>query len=356
MPHMTTGLTARDPARATQGFTMFTPLDLPRTYLLNMAGEAVHEWDIGGKSTNYGRLLPNGNLLVSIRTERSGPLRQAGGLMRELDWDGNEVWRYEDPYQHHDLRRRPDGNTLYLAWELLPEAYAARVRGGIPGSEHEMGIWGDCVREVDAGGKLVWEWRAWEHTEIERFPLHPRQLRHEYAHANTIFPLPGGDALICYRHIDLLGIIDRETGAYSWTRHDPELGGPHDAQMLDNGNMMIFANRSGLMPRGSAVLEFEPETGETVWAYRGNPTHSFDSNFISGCQRLWTGNTLICEGLWGRIFEVTPGGDIVWEYVSPHTFVRREGASHGDVNFVFRAYRYAPDGPEIRGRLDGLLG
>ena len=29
------------------------------------------------------------------------------------------------------------------------------------------------------------------------------------------------------------------------------------------------------------------------------------------------GNTLICEGSNGRIFEVTPAGEIVWEYVNP---------------------------------------
>ena len=351
MRHLKTGLTDHDRSAATPGFTLYTPLDLPRSILLNMQGEEVHGWDIGGRSTSYTHLLDNGNLLTATKTEASVPLVQAGGLMRELDWDGNVVWEFNDPGQHHDFRRLANGNTTYLAWVLLPGDYAERVQGGMPGSEHEDGIWGDVIREVDAAGQLVFEWRAWEHLAIEDYPLEPKSNRHAFAHANTIFAMDNGDYLSCFRHIDLLAIAGRATGAISWLHHDPELGGPHDAQFLANGNLMIFANRGGLHPRGSAVIEFNHLTGDEVWRYRGNPTHTFASNFISGCQRLWSGNTLICEGLWGRIFEVTPDGQIVWEFVNPHSFHRDFGASLGDVNYVFRAYRYESGGPEIQSRL-----
>jgi hypothetical protein len=51
-------------------------------------------------------------------------------------------------------------------------------------------------------------------------------------------------------------------------------------------------------------------------------------------QRLPNGNTLITEGADGRVFEVTTGGDIVWEYVSPYFGVDAPGT-----NRVYRAYR-----------------
>ena len=35
-----------------------------------------------------------------------------------------------------------------------------------------------------------------------------------------------------------------------------------------------------------------------------------------GAQRLPNGNTLITESDAGRVFEVTEGGDIVWEFVN----------------------------------------
>ncbi len=43
----------------------------------------------------------------------------------------------------------------------------------------------------------------------------------------------------------------------------------------------------------------------------------FYSSFISGTQRLSNGNTLICSGANGTIFEVTPEKAIVWKYVNP---------------------------------------
>ena len=39
--------------------------------------------------------------------------------------------------------------------------------------------------------------------------------------------------------------------------------------------------------------------------------------FISGAQRLPNGNTLICSGANGTLFEVTPDKEVVWKYVNP---------------------------------------
>ena len=66
-------------------------------------------------------------------------------------------------------------------------------------------------------------------------------------------------------------------------------------------------------------------------------------------ERLANGNTLICEGQWGRLFEVTPDSEIVWDYVSP--YFNGKDVPYAEGNFVFRCYRYAADSPEISGRL-----
>jgi hypothetical protein len=46
-----------------------------------------------------------------------------------------------------------------------------------------------------------------------------------------------------------------------------------------------------------------------------------------------------CESDFGRIFEVTAQGELVWEYVNPYF---NEGPN-GLNNRVFRAYRYSAD-------------
>ena len=162
MRYLQRGLTHHDPARATPGFTLYTPLRNATAYLVNMAGAIVHQWDLPAGPSHYGSLLPTGNLLMALRSPDSPPDMARGGSMRELDWDGNLVSEYIDPYQHHDLRRCANGNLMYLGWHVLPEAQAARVQGGIPGSEHAMGIWGDYIREVTPAGETVWQWNGWE--------------------------------------------------------------------------------------------------------------------------------------------------------------------------------------------------
>jgi hypothetical protein len=64
----------------------------------------------------------------------------------------------------------------------------------------------------------------------------------------------------------------------------------------------------------------------------------FYSNLISSAQRLMNGNTVICEGHGGRVFEVTAEKEIVWEYISPYDDGRTPRAT--DPNAVYRAYRY----------------
>lgn len=345
------GITKFDRGEATPGATLFSPLRQKETYLIGMCGEILHQWNLEAQPGNYGYLLSNGNLLVAIKTE-DGPsgINAGGGKIQELNWDGEIVWEYQDDYQHHDFRRCHNGNTIYLGWELLSEGSAAQVRGGEFGRTHPDGIWSDYIREVNPKGETVWEWHMWENMDIEKYPNAPMSGRREWAHANSIMPLSNGNIMVSWRHNNLIAVINKKTGQFDFEWFDFELGFQHDFQALENGNYMVFINQSSGPPGGgSRVLEFDPNTKETVWEYTGNPRYTFHSPFISGAQRLSSGNTLICEGMWGRIFEVTPQKNIVWEYISPY-FTKKNGEEPIDNN-IFRAYRYDVDGPEIRNRV-----
>jgi hypothetical protein len=345
------GVTEIDCDRATAGVTLFTPLLQKQTYLIGMRGEILHDWELSAIPGNYGYLLPNGNLLIAVKTEDGPPsLNAGGGAIQELDWDGNTVWEFHDDYQHHDFRRCANGNTIYLGWELLPVEHAVRVCGGEYGLRHPDGIWGDYIREVNHKGETIWEWHMWENMDIEKYPNAPMSGRREWAHANSIMPLKNGDVMVSWRHNNLIAVIDRQTGQFNFEWCDNALGFQHDFQILDNGNYMVFVNQKpGAPGGGSQVLEFDPKTKDTVWDYEGNPRYTFHSPFISGAQRLKSGNTLICEGMWGRIFEVTPDKDLVWEYVSP--FFTPQDETNSISNCIFRAYRYDVDGPEIQNRI-----
>jgi hypothetical protein len=157
---------------------------------------------------------------------------------------------------------------------------------------------------------------------------------------------------------------------------DQQLHGQHDAQWiaegrLGAGNILIYDNGNG-RPQGqySAVDEIVPPADEDggypallpgvpfgpvqpLWSYVADPPTSFFSNNISGAERLPSGNTLVCEGSPGRLFEVESTGsdEIVWDYINP---VSNAGIAHqGDSarnGPVFKARWYPADFPGFAGQ------
>ena len=220
----------------------------------------------------------------------------------------------------------------------------------LPGTAHADGcMYGDNIFEITPMGKTVWEWHACRDMQVENYPLISNQLRDEFAHANAISPLENGDIYISFRRLNMIGLIDKQTKKMKWQHRDDSFGMQHDCAPLPNGNITLFANGINTTTNPfSRVIELDPRTHKTVWEYRAKPAYTFFSPHISGAQRLSTGNTLICEGQWGRLFEVMPEGEIVWEYVSPFMGPDRAGDPS---NEVFRAYRYAEDSPQIRNRV-----
>ena len=91
-------------------------------------------------------------------------------------------------------------------------------------------------------------------------------------------------------------------------------------------------------------MQFNPVTLEITWQYTPleagfflfTDASKFYSSYISAAQRLPNGNTLITEGSDGRLIEVTPEHEIVWEYINPY-FKTAFGKFSN--NMVYRAYR-----------------
>ncbi len=344
-----------NPQKAYDGYTLFAPKGGSEVWLIDMEGRFVHHWEMDLNPGEYGILLPDGHLLYAGRL-RDRPLEftGAGGKLVEVDWDGNIVWRYEDPYMHHDFYRMDNGNTMVLRWGSVPHDIAVRVKGGLPGTECRGMIWADSFQEVTPTGKVVWEWLGYEHLDPVLDIICPLCHRSEWTHANACFVLPNGDILTTFRRTDTIALIDKGTGDIKWRWGVGELAHPHNPTLLDNGNILVFDNgvhrKNGKGFRSySRVVEVNPKTGKIEWEYQSVPPHHFYAPVISGCQRLPNGNTLICEGTEGRLFEVTPDKEVVWEFVNPFYFKDKK-PQIGWNNLVFRAYRYSPDHPGLKGK------
>jgi len=172
------------------------------------------------------------------------------------------------------------------------------------------------------------------------------------------------------RQTNTTGIIDHKTGKIVWhmgpdytaSKELRKLGvviGQHHCHIIPRGlpgegNLLIFDNGgyggfgapnpgaptgvNNALRDHSRVLEIDPTTLELVWEYTANKGGyrdkcRFYADYVSSAQRLPNGNTLITEGSFGRLFEVTPDHETVWEYVSPFYNMDEK------FNLVYRAYR-----------------
>ena len=168
--------------------------------------------------------------------------------------------------------------------------------------------------------------------------------------------------IIGSRTASFLAIISAETGEVVW-RLGPDLSpgqpgaeigqlvGPHHAHMIPNGlpgagNILVFDN-GGISGYGgpsgfprytraySRVVELNPRTMRKVWEYGPTSgTKLFFSPALGSAQRLPNGNTFVASGAEGRLFEVTPNGQVVWG----HQVKDKNGGTN-----VYRAYRVPPE-------------
>ncbi len=350
-------VTTYDSRKAYQGYTLFAPHFGRDVWLIDMKGRVVHHWTMDHLPGGDGRLLPSGTLLRLNKTLRE-PLPFLGSVSSELveiDWEGTVVWKHEDPYLHHDFIRFDNGNTILNRHVLVPKELVPKIRGGIPGTELEGVMWDNGLQEITPDGQVVWEWLGYEHqdTDIDVIcPLCPRTI---WNYVNGLYPTAQGDIIVSCRHFNTLSLIDRKTGQITWRWGSPyELGHPHNPTCLDNGNVLVFDNGFHRQTphevsdeNYSRVMEVNPTTGTIAWEYKDKNVQNFYSGICSNAERLPNGNTLICESSKGRLFEVTPDQEVVWEFLNPFYF---EWGRFGLNNVVFKAHRYGVDFEGFRGK------
>jgi outer membrane protein assembly factor BamB len=344
------GLRGLDAARASAGFTLFAPMTGDGTvYLIDLRGNIVHQWKLPYPPGLYGYLTDDGTLFYNGKIPNDTFLGRSpfkGGAALEADWNGRILWEVREPNHHHDGRRLRNGNVLLLCGTELPESVARRIQGGRPSTEVDGKIWSDYLVELTRDGRKVWEWCAWEHLDPTEYRITAAQdTRAEWTHGNAVVELADGDLLISFRNLSTIVKIARDSGRVVWKLGPPPLAGQHAPEPLPNGNILIFDNGPDRLDQAfpfSRVIEVNPTNNRIVWKYQEASADNFYSSRISNAQRLPNGNTLINEGLFGRFFEVTSTGEVVWEFVNPY-FGPPSRPAQAQTNSVFRAYRYTEE-------------
>ena len=340
------GITVHDATRSAGGMNFYTSGHFAGAILMDMEGKVLHEWrydflkawpsetestDIDGSEYwRWAHLFENGNVLAIF---------DGLGLIK-VDRNSNLIWEHLGG-EHHDLDVTDDGRIFVLTRRAH---MIERINELVP-------ILEDFVAVLDSDGRLLKKVSILEAFENSNFARSPAARgyfpRGDIYHTNAVEVLDGsladripafakGNVLLSMRSLSTIAVLDMDAGEIVWVASDLWLA-QHDPKVLDNGNILVFDNRGA---KGeSRVVEFDPATREMVWVYEGDRSNSFFTQMCGANHRLENGNTLITESDFGRAFEVTPGGEIVWEFLNPH-----RAGKHGNlIATLFDVVRLDPD-------------
>ena len=347
-----TGVTRHEPRLSYPGLNLYNSVSSDQIYIVDMSGKEVFRWRMPSAFWEHSHVLPNGDLLAV----------QNGKQLIKIDKASNTLWSYQEDV-HHSIAVNAEGNirAIKSANRIAPEIHPT-----IP-------IRDDYITTISSEG-----------SEIASFSLADLLLGSEYSflipsishrgfeaaleergqgieldilHTNHVEELDGsllelsqifksGNLLISMRNINTIAIIDPAVPKITWLWGPANLTYPHHPTVLENGNVLVFNNGE----ESSQVLELNPLNLDIVWHYEA--PGEFFSKTRGSNQRLSNGNTLITESDPGYVFEVTPAGEIIWEFACPEinadsvrsAIWRMTRLKHSELPFLNRSQEIlAPD-------------
>jgi outer membrane protein assembly factor BamB len=349
------GVVFADRGRSSPGYNFYLSSGVCRADLVDAEGVLLRSWQhLPCRRWASATLLGDGGLVVVGQHPGKGapPGHYRRHLLR-LAPDGSVVWEVEAPVHHH-VSLTAEGRILTLTRRLrrFPDIRHDKPPDVAP----EIPVVDNGVAVFDGGGE-----RLEERSLVEALSRSPGVFRFQAVapkvtgrgqavvdllHTNAVQwispgPVRGPEGLfgragvlVCMRHQDTVAFVDWEAQRAVWAWGQGILAGPHDAHVLPGGTILVFDN--GLGRDRSRVVEVDPRSGRIVWEYTGEPARDFYSRIRGASQRLRNGNTLVSDSMHGRVFEVTPSGEVVWDFRTPHR--NPEGRPY---NVVFMR-RYTP--------------
>lgn len=355
------GALTRDADHVAPGLTLFCSGHDTSVLLIDVEGTVVHHWhldfdeifpdplpfeamDFHSEFVRRAWAFPNGDLLAIF---------EYTGITR-VNAEGKPLWAVANR-SHHDFKALDDGTIVTLDIEerdmswLLKQYRCRRFRDGVIDS-HVMFLnaEGELVRKISIFDAI---YRSRFTSFIHSIPLTTTDVFHANsvdvldATAAAAFPMfEEGDILVSLRTLNALVVIDGDTEEVKWLSQGLTCA-QHQASFLPSGSIMVLDNCGGnqkfpLRSDQSRIIEIDPATDDITWCFpaRGQ-RFDFFTGMLGYVERLPGGNTLITESMQGHLIEVTPQGDVVWEYYSPY----RAGENDELITTLMGARRVSPE-------------
>ena len=322
------GVTIHDTAGAWQGLNLYVSGDFPGARLIDMEGRVVHEWrydfldawpdrqhayatDTGSRFWFHAHLFENGDIIGVFNDQ---------GLVK-VDKDSRLIWKYGGG-SHHHLHVAEDGRIYSITHR---DRMAPRISSAVSILEDAVTVLDADGNELDRVSLLDAFWGSDYASTLKEPPARAQGQLVDLFHANRIVPIGGrlaetipafreGEFLLSLRNLNTLAVLDMDTESIVWALSGFWLQ-QHCPSILEGNTVLLFDNQGNY--GWTRILEFDPATQEIVWSYTGGDGKKLYAPLFGTAQRLPNGNTLIAESHYGRAVEVTPGGEVVWEFLNP---------------------------------------
>jgi hypothetical protein len=317
--------------------------------LIDIYGNIIKKW----KNSYLGIILPNGDYIAqeSYESKKWG----------RYSWDDSIIWE-KDFAIHHEILLTPQNTIITFTKEMHP----------YKGRKVDFCV----IVEYNLEGKEISRWSTWDNLEyIKQFhkPLElerpkvfflpetakrkdktPWGGNYDYYRLNSLQIIPEnklgkkdkrfqkGNWLISFRHGSMIFILDKDSKKIVWKCiYDDiknNIEGQHSPKMLENGNILIFDN--GRYRKWSRIIEINPTNYEILWEYKSPEFFTLSEGYI---EKLPNNNLLVTESEKGRVFEITPDKQIVWEFYNPEQQNKdnsQHPESYGKRQWIYRITCY----------------
>ncbi|WP_436923311.1 aryl-sulfate sulfotransferase [Halosimplex amylolyticum] len=183
-------------------------------------------------------------------------------------------------------------------------------------------------------GEVVWEYQFERRYDRDDGGQYAGD-GNDWTHVNDVDKIGEGRYLASPRNMDEVVVVNRSTKEVELS-----LGAPgNHSVMYEQHNPQYVESEDGTPTvlvadsENDRVVEYEltgRENGSASWERTWNLGVDGNLNWPRDADRLPDGNTLVTDSLNHRVMEVTPEGEVVWEYYAPWGTYEAERVNLGD--------------------------
>lgn len=304
------------PEARTPGYTLITGVvdsqeELHGVLMFDSAGALVHHWPVSQDHTPWASRADNNIFLHDFFVLPDGSLVTAlnlGNTLARIDACGRPIWEKEADIHHSAT---PDGPDHFWSWDGIDDMVRVRLSDGeivkrvtlqdVLAANPDTDILG--ILQTNGLFESTWLNNPFHANDVD--PLQPEM-------ADAFPSFEAGDLLLSLRSINLVFVMDPDTARIKWWRVGA-VRRQHDPDWSPDGRIIVYDNDTH---RGySRIRAIDPETYEIEDLVDGEP-YQFANPRMGAQQSRPDGAILIASAAQGRVFEVSPSGEVVFDYIN----------------------------------------